>query len=76
MQQNIVEVVAMIKCNVGRTEQKIRIGVGLAIIAWGAYYGSLWGLIGVVPIITGAIRYCPASAVLGVSTCEEDRKVD
>lgn len=58
------------KCNVGRTEQKIRIGIGVIILAIGLLYRSWWGLIGLLPIITGAIRYCPASALLGVSTCE------
>lgn len=58
------------KCNVGRTEQKIRIGIGIIILALGWYFGSWWGLIGIIPIITGAIRWCPASAILGVSTCE------
>lgn len=58
------------KCNVGKTEQKIRIGVGILILALGWYFGTWWGLIGIVPIITGAIRWCPASALLGVSTCE------
>ncbi len=58
------------KCNVGKTEQKIRIGIGIVIIGLGIYLGSWWGLIGILPIITGSIRYCPASAILGVSTCK------
>lgn len=60
------------KCNVGRTEQIIRICLGIVIILAGIYYKSWWGLIGLLPIITGAIRYCPLSAVLGVSTCKVD----
>lgn len=60
----------MMRCNVGKTEQKIRIGLGVVILALGLYLGSWWGLIGIIPIITGAIRWCPASALLGVSTCE------
>lgn len=57
------------KCNVGRTEQIIRIIVGLVIIVLGIYFKSWWGLIGIIPIITGVIRYCPISDLLGVSTC-------
>jgi len=60
------------KCNVGKTEQMIRIGIGIIILAIGWYLHSWWGLIGFIPIITGSIRYCPASAILGVSTCEDD----
>lgn len=63
------------KCNVGKTEQWIRIGAGIIIVGMGIYYSSWWGLIGIVPIITGSTRYCPVSALLGVSTCEaEDRQ--
>jgi hypothetical protein len=62
------------KCNVGKTEQMIRIGAGVVIIGLGIYFRSWWGLIGILPIITGAIRYCPVSTLLGVSTCKvEDR---
>jgi len=60
------------KCNVGKTEQKIRIGVGVIIVAIGWYLGIWWGLIGILPIITGSIRYCPVSTILGVSTCEAE----
>ncbi len=60
------------KCNVGKTEQIIRIGIGIGIILVGLYYRSWWGIIGIIPIITGSIRYCPISAILGVSTCQTD----
>ncbi|REE91509.1 Protein of unknown function (DUF2892) [Paenibacillus taihuensis] len=59
------------KCNVGKTEQVIRISIGTIIVLVGIYYKSWWGLIGIAPIITGTIRYCPVSAVLGVSTCKQ-----
>lgn len=62
------------KCNVGKTEQMIRIGAGVFILLLGGYYRSWWGLIGILPIITGSIRYCPVSAILGVSTCEVENK--
>jgi len=60
------------KCNVGKTEQKIRIGAGIVILGVGWYWGSWWGLLGILPIITGSIRYCPLSTILGVSTCEAE----
>lgn len=62
------------KCNVGRTEQAIRITLGVVIVLAGIYYKSWWGLIGLLPITTGIIRYCPLSAVLGVSTCKVDNE--
>ena len=60
------------KCNVGKTEQIIRISIGIGIILFGLYFRSWWGIIGIIPIITGSIRYCPLSDVLGISTCRID----
>lgn len=60
------------KCNVGSTERVIRIVVGAIILLLGLYYRSWWGIIGLGPIVTGAIRYCPISALLGISTCKVD----
>lgn len=62
------------KCNVGGTERIIRIVVGAIILLFGLYFKSWWGIIGLVPLITGAIRYCPISAVLGISTCKVDNQ--
>ncbi len=62
------------KCNVGKTEQVIRISTGAIIVLAGLYFRNWWGLIGLVPIITGAIRYCPANALLGINTCKADPK--
>ena len=57
------------KCNVGKTEQMIRIVTGFVILGLGIYWGNWWGIVGILPIITGSIRYCPVSEILGVSTC-------
>jgi hypothetical protein len=60
-----------LKCNVGSTEKVIRIILGTVIVLVGMLYRSWWGLIGLAPIITGAIGWCPLSQLLGVSTCEK-----
>jgi sulfite exporter TauE/SafE len=62
------------KCNVGDTERMIRIIAGTLILLLGLYFKSWWGVIGLIPIITGAVRYCPVSAILGVSTCEANKQ--
>ncbi len=62
------------KCNIGRTEQIVRIVIGVAAVLLGLYYKSWWGVVGTVPIITGLIRYCPLSDVLGISTCDVKNK--
>lgn len=59
-----------LNCNVGKTEQAIRITIGAGIIIAGLYYRRWWGLIGLAPIITGTTRYCPANAVLGIKNCK------
>lgn len=63
-----------VKCNVGKTEQIIRIVVGVVIVFLGLYFRNWWGLIGLAPIITGLIRYCPVSDVLEMSTCDTKNK--
>ncbi len=62
------------KCNVGRTERIIRISIGVIAIFLGLYYRSWWGLIGLFPIITGTILYCPLNAALGISNCKAENK--
>lgn len=62
------------KCNVGKTEQTVRIILGALIALVGIYYKSWWGAIGLIPIITGIIKYCPISDFLGISTCDKQRR--
>lgn len=58
------------KCNVGTTDRALRIGAGGLLMALAAT-GTLgpWAWIGVVPVITGIVRFCPAYPLLGISTC-------
>lgn len=58
------------KVNVGNIDRIVRIIGGLALIGLAAA-GSIgpWGYIGVVPLLTGFMRVCPAYSLLGVSTC-------
>jgi hypothetical protein len=56
--------------NVGTIDRTLRIAVGLLLVALAAT-GSigLWGWIGLVPLATGALRFCPAYRLFGLSTC-------
>lgn len=61
------------KANVGTTDRLIRIIAGVALIAGAAIgYIGLWGYIGIVPILTGTLRICPAYLPFGISTCKKD----
>jgi len=59
----------MIK-NVGGLDRTIRITMGLALIA-AAATGTigLWGWVGVVPLLTGSLGWCPPYTLLGLNTC-------
>ena len=56
------------QCNVGKTDRMVRLVAGVAIIAAGFYFQSWWGAIAIIPILTGASRYCPVHQLLGIST--------
>ncbi len=58
------------KANVGSTERTLRIVAGLIIIGLGVYYQSLWGVIGLIPLLTGLFRFCPLYRMLGMNTCK------
>ena len=57
--------------NVGGIDRILRIVVGIALIALAAGgIVGLWGYIGIVPLATGAIGWCPAYLPLGIKTCK------
>ncbi|MBP2280077.1 hypothetical protein RCH20_000429 [Psychrobacter sp. PL15] len=56
--------------NVGSTDRMLRIVAGLVVIGLGAYYQSWWGVVGLVPLLTGTFRFCPLYTMLGTNTCK------
>ncbi|PLX34249.1 MAG: DUF2892 domain-containing protein [Hyphomicrobiales bacterium] len=58
------------KTNEGSIDRIIRVIVGLVLIAL-VFVGpqTPWGWIGVVPLLTGLIGWCPAYSLFGLSTC-------
>lgn len=57
------------KRNVGSVDRIVRTVVGLAVIAAGVIFQSWWGAIGLVPLGTAMIGWCPPYALLGINTC-------
>ena len=55
-------------CNVGDMERLARILVGLAIIGAGLAIPTWWGIIGVIPVITGTLGWCPLYLPFNIST--------
>ena len=61
------------ECNVGGIDRTLRIAIGalLVVLAIVGVIGS-WGWIGLLPIVTGVFRFCPAYPLLGIKTCKND----
>ena len=56
--------------NVGGIDRVLRILVGLALISL-VFIGPkvVWGWVGLVPLLTGIFKFCPAFKLIGVNTC-------
>jgi len=56
--------------NEGTVDRILRIVFGLALLSL-VFIGpkTMWGLVGLVPLLTGLAGYCPLYRVLGFSTC-------
>ncbi|HEX8739269.1 MAG TPA: DUF2892 domain-containing protein [Casimicrobiaceae bacterium] len=58
--------------NVGGADRSVRIVAGIVILAlFFVLEGAArwWALIGLVPLVTGIVGWCPAYRVLGIRTC-------
>jgi Inner membrane protein YgaP-like, transmembrane domain len=71
---NLPKLEMIMKKNVGSLDRGIRLLLGLLIIGFGVFYQSWWGIVGVVPLLTAGIGWCPPYALLGFSTCRVEQK--
>lgn len=58
------------KVNEGGLDRVIRVIAGLAILSL-VFVGphTPWGYLGLIPLATGIVGFCPAYALLGINTC-------
>ena len=56
------------KKNVGATDRLLRLILGLVVIAVGVYYESWFGLVGLIPVMTALLNWCPFYVPLKLST--------
>lgn len=58
------------KKNIHPVERIFRIAVGIILISL-AFVGpaNYWFLLGIVPLLTGFVGWCPLYAIMGVDTC-------
>ncbi len=56
--------------NIGLIDKSARIVIGVLLIAL-ALFGVIgwWGWLGIVPLATAFVRFCPLYALFGISTC-------
>ncbi|MDH3973691.1 MAG: DUF2892 domain-containing protein [Deltaproteobacteria bacterium] len=60
------------KINENSTERVIRVVAGLVLLSL-VVVGpkTLWGLVGLVPLLTGLVGNCPLYTIFGISTCKK-----
>lgn len=56
--------------NAGTLDRIIRIALGIALLSL-VFVGprSMLGLVGIVPLVTGLVGFCPLYRLVGLSTC-------
>jgi len=60
------------KTNVGGIDKILRIVAGLALLSLIFILegnARWWGLVGIVPLLTGSLGWCPVYTPFGISTC-------
>lgn len=58
------------KTNVGSIDKIVRIIAGLVLLAFAVMgIGTPWTWIGIVPLATGLMGWCPAYTLFGMNTC-------
>ncbi len=55
-------------CNIGKIDKFLRVLIGFIIMGYGVYDKNFWGMIGLVPIATAAIDFCPLYAIFKINT--------
>ncbi len=56
--------------NAGTIDRSIRVVVGLILLSL-VFIGpqTLWGWVGLVPLVTGLVGFCPLYRLIGLNTC-------
>lgn len=57
--------------NIGKIDKILRIVLGIAILVIGYMNHSWWGLIGLIPLGTAVLGYCPLYPLVGLNTANK-----
>ena len=55
-------------CNMGNGDRIFRVIVGVVILLGGLILKSWWGLLGLIPLLTASVRYCPLYVPFKIDT--------
>jgi hypothetical protein len=56
--------------NENSVDRVVRVVIGLVLLSLTvAGPHSLWGLVGLVPLLTGIVGFCPLYRIVGINTC-------
>ena len=55
-------------CNMGSGDRMFRGVLGIVIVAAGVFFQSWWGLIGLIPLATSTVGWCPAFVPFKINT--------
>jgi Protein of unknown function (DUF2892) len=57
------------KSNVGGIDKILRMVAGVLLLVWAVLGGPVWAWIGIIPLATGLMGFCPFYPLLGMNTC-------
>jgi hypothetical protein len=60
------------KGNVGKIDRVFRVVIGMGMLAAGVYFQSWWGAVGILPIFTATISWCPVYLPFGISSIKNE----
>jgi hypothetical protein len=58
----------ILKKNVGYVDSIVRVIIGAMIVGIGLYFDSWWGFLGLIPVFSGAVSFCPIYRMLNMDT--------
>lgn len=63
--------------NLGSIDRIVRVLIGIGLIAL-VFFGprTPWGWIGVVPLLTAAVSFCPLYRLFGIRSCRSEDSCD
>ena len=60
--------------NEGKLDRVIRGVAGVAIIGWGVFAQNYWGAVGLVPLVTAIVGFCPFYPIFKINTgCDRNK---